>query len=218
MDLCHACLQDLPHKPLSQSIPIPEPGEGEEGEEGDEKHPADTPVIWSAFEYRFPIDRLIHAFKFKGSLVAGKVIAQLLSHRISEHLKTHDDPTLIPHLLIPVPLHKKRQAERGYNQAALLAEQIRRATGINIGRSLCNRTKYTLPQSELLKSERALNIKGAFTVNRDKMSKILRHHPSLHLAIIDDVITTGATTQALAQQLLDAGAAKVDIWSASQSL
>lgn len=109
---------------------------------------------------------------------------------------------LSPDALVPVPLHEKRLAARGYNQAALLAEEIGKALHIPVYDKLVVRGKNTVPQKTLNRAERQNNLKRAFKIvaNDVKLKTII---------LIDDIYTTGSTLDALAETLTEAGAEKI---------
>lgn len=157
--------------------------------------------LWVPFVYTWPIDSLETRFKFAGSLVAGRALAQAW-------LETGPPPTL-PSLLLPVPLHTGRLRSRGYNQALELARPLGRRLGIPVRHDILRRVKRTRAQSELDAATRARNVRGAFE---------LRRIPSQsHVALIDDVMTTGATLGECAQVLIDAGVERVDVWALART-
>ncbi|MDD6038579.1 MAG: ComF family protein [bacterium] len=106
------------------------------------------------------------------------------------------------HCMVPIPLHKKRKATRGYNQAALFARELGRLTGIAVNDKLLIRTVNTRPQKELDDTERKNNLKKAFHVTKNivKLHKVL---------LIDDIYTTGSTVDAAAEALLRAGVQEI---------
>jgi len=127
----------------------------------------------------------------------GDLMAEALEGRLSnaKHL---------PDFIIPVPLHASRLRERGYNQALELAKPIAKRFNLPLLSNGCVRNKATLPQSELPAEERFNNIKDGFTVQRNCAAK--------HVAIVDDVMTTGSTVNVLAKALKEAGVQTVDVW------
>lgn len=153
--------------------------------------------VEAPFLYAAPIDHLIHAFKFRADLAAGRLLAQLLA----EHLRRRSE---LPELLLPVPLHPKRLGERGFNQAHELARVLARALGIPEAPALLTRTRHTPPQHGLAAKARRANVRGAFALSRPL--------PARHVALIDDVFTTGQTATELARVLRRAGAERVEIW------
>jgi ComF family protein len=149
----------------------------------------------AAVAYSFPADVLVQALKFRGELALAPFLGDLLSKCISG--KNVD-------CIIPVPLSSERLRERGYNQALEIAREIAAATGARLAPELCERARDTPAQMELPLAERAKNMRGAF------------HCPRLvagaKVAVLDDVMTTGATLDEIAATLKRAGAAHVENW------
>lgn len=114
-----------------------------------------------------------------------------------------------PQRLIPVPLHRKRYHQRGFNQAIEIAQPISRQLNIPLDTRCCLRRVDTTAQAELHADERRKNIRGAFQV---------RHHINYkHVAIIDDVVTTGATVNELAKMLRKEGVTKIEVWCCARA-
>lgn len=150
--------------------------------------------------YRQPIDRLISALKYHHHLAAGKVTASLLAEQIPAQYRGDT----LPERLIPVPLHWRRQWRRGFNQAYYLAHRLQDRLDIPLQNHLVTRVRHTPRQTALDRSRRQKNLKKAFRI---------RHPvPGEHLALVDDVVTTGATANLLAALLLENGASRVDVW------
>jgi ComF family protein len=103
-------------------------------------------------------------------------------------------------MVLPVPLHRRRERQRGFNQAALLAERVAAVAGARLGGRNCVRVRDTAPQTGLRGAERRKNVRGAFAVPRPEKVRGLR------LLLVDDVLTTGATADSCARALLAAGA------------
>jgi ComF family protein len=164
------------------------------------QHRPDYNYCISAFEYRYPIDRMILNFKSKGQLIIGKVLANLLANTISNRLENN----LKPDLMVPIPLHRSQLRSRGFNQSREIADVISRRLGIPVNNQLCRRTKKTSAQKSLSATERKANLRGAFAVVGPVLGK--------HIAIVDDVMTTGTTVESLAGLLYTLGAAEVQIW------
>jgi len=150
----------------------------------------------AALVYGFPLDRLLPRFKFHGDLAAGRVLSELLCESLVDAEK--------PQALLPVPLHRSRLRERGYDQALELAKAVARRTGVPLLSSALRRSRATARQSELDLSARQRNLRGAFGLAE-------RDLPT-HVALIDDVMTTGATLRECAQTLLRGGVRRVDVW------
>ena len=136
------------------------------------------------------------------------VIGQLLGKLMAREIALKEMP--LPQLLLPVPLHAKRLRQRGYNQALELARPIANSFGLPIDTSSCMRRKATTEQVGLSAKKRKSNIKDAFEITGDFRNK--------HVAIIDDVMTTGSTVSELSQQLLQAGAKQVDVWVCARAV
>ncbi len=155
------------------------------------------------FHYTYPLDTLIKAFKFKGQLALGfhlgALMAKLLTRRGLDR----------PECLIPVPLHWARLFSRGYNQSLELARPISQMLDLPLDYRYCKRTRFTTPQANLAAHLRQRNIKGAFAVNKDI--------PYQHVALVDDVVTTGSTVTELTRQLLEAGVKRVDVWALARA-
>lgn len=115
-------------------------------------------------------------------------------------------------LLVPVPLHRDRERERGFNQAALLADRLARAWEMPVAPTVLVRTTPTLPQSGLGREERRRNVRGAFAVARP------RRVTGRRVVLVDDVMTTGATAEACAVALRRAGAVEVGVLTVTRAL
>jgi len=113
---------------------------------------------------------------------------------------------------VPVPLHPLRRRERGYNQAELLARHAARRFGVPVARDAVRRVKDTPTQTRLDRRQRAANVRGAFKAAPAAALK------GLHVALVDDVLTTGATTSACARALLGAGAASVRVFTVARAV
>ena len=147
--------------------------------------------------YQSPGDHLLQKLKFNGRLEMARVLGELMAHWLESVCEQ------LPDIVIPVPLHQDRLRERGFNQAIELALPIARHLGLPMDIRSCIRTKTTAPQSDLSRKARIKNVKDAFEVVRPV---------SGHVAIIDDVMTTGSTAHELARTLRQAGATRVEAW------
>ena len=124
---------------------------------------------------------------------------------MAEHIRTqYPRPSETIDLLVPVPLHPHRLKQRGFNQALELARPLSHQLGIPLAESSCLRIRNTEPQQGLKVKARKRNLKNAFIG--------LSHVRGQHVAIIDDVVTTGTTTNSVARALLNAGAKACDVW------
>lgn len=156
------------------------------------------------FHYQEPIANIITAFKFHKKLAAGRVLSQLMLETLAPRYLQ------LPDVVIPVPLHKTRLRERGYNQALELAKPLTKKLAIPLDYLSCVRSKATVPQTQIPADQRLHNVKDAFTV-LDPAIK------DKHIAIVDDVVTTGHTVRALSETLLRQGARRVDVWCCAKT-
>jgi len=150
--------------------------------------------------YAAPVRELVHQLKFKGNRAVAPILGRLLAERLA--FAGSESPDIV----LPVPLHKARLRERGFNQAVEIARVIARTRNVPLALQAAFRVRQTEPQSRLqgVPARRA-NLRGAFRVDG-----IVR---GLHVAILDDVVTTGATVGELSRELLRAGARRVDVWA-----
>jgi ComF family protein len=155
-----------------------------------------------AADYGHPWDALIGAFKFQGRAELAGVLAALLAHAVRQAAVP------MPGLLLPVPLSPQRLAERGYNQAWELARRLSVLFKIQADATLLQRPIDTAHQAELGRAERQRNLATAFMLDPRRRSRLTAQR----VALVDDVMTTGATAREAASVLLRAGAAAVDIW------
>lgn len=154
----------------------------------------------AVYSYSFPLDKLVLALKYGEKLY----LSRQLGVNIARQVK------VLPDCLIAMPLHPARLKERGFNQSMLLAHCIGRELKIPVFPFACQRVRNTPSQSSLPLKERGKNIRKAFTCTPDIVGK--------HVAIIDDVMTTGTTLNELALTLLNAGAREVSAWVIARTL
>ncbi|MFY9315619.1 MAG: ComF family protein [Burkholderiales bacterium] len=149
----------------------------------------------AALGYEFPADVLIQALKFRGELALASFLGDLLSGCVS---RAGID------CVLPVPLSRAKLRSRGYNQSLEIARRVAAVIGVRLAPDLCERSRDTASQMDLPLEERAKNVRGAF------------HCPGLvaglGIAVLDDVMTTGATLDEVAGTLKRAGAARVVNW------
>ncbi|MFL6710971.1 MAG: ComF family protein [Massilia sp.] len=155
----------------------------------------------AAIDYATPLDQLLLQLKFGGRLQLAPWFAQLLRDAV---LRQAGPTVLLPDLLAPVPLGRRRLAERGFNQALEVARPLSRMLGVPLACQLAMRVTETAPQSSVAPSARAANVRGAFALAAGTASVA-----GLHVGIVDDVMTSGRTLDALAKTLKAAGAARV---------
>jgi ComF family protein len=141
--------------------------------------------------------------KFRARLNLIRLLGQCLA------LSLRERGAVMPELIIPVPLHPARQRERGYNQALELARPLSRELSIPVDAKSCVRVQATAPQAGLEGKARRRNVRGAFRVSLAP--------PANHVALLDDVVTTGSTVAELAKVLLKAGVGRVDVWAVART-
>ena len=162
---------------------------------------ADPPAFdatLAVFTYRFPFDQLIQSFKYSANLALTDFFAARLVATLHASQSTPVD------VVIPLPLGRKRLSERGFNQAILIAQSVAQKLNLPLEATTLVRVRETLPQAGLPWKQRHANVKGAFTCNTDLGGR--------HVALLDDVMTTGATLNEAAKQLKKNGAARVTAW------
>lgn len=126
---------------------------------------------------------------------------------MADRLSTREEP--FPEVIVPVPLHPKRLRTRGYNQSLEVARPIARRFGLSIKPFWCQRSRATNAQLTLSFEDRQENVRGAFVASSAVAGK--------RIAVLDDVITTGATATEMANALLEAGAKQIEIWALART-
>lgn len=202
LDLCHDCAAELPrnrHCCARCALPLPESA-ALCGQCQRKAPPWDA--AWVPFRYGWPLDRLESRYKFGADLAAGRVLSTLW-------LREPGSVTP-PQLIVPVPLHRARLRERGYNQALELARPLAQALGVPLRHDVLRRNRVTQAQTDLGAVARRRNVRDAFTA---------RSHVALpaHVALLDDVMTTGATLAECAGTLRRAGVLRIDIWALARA-
>lgn len=204
LGLCASCLQDLPWYSAAQ---CPQCGLNSDGRTCGSCLTASPgfDATSALFTYDFPLDRLLQQYKYREGLQLANTFASLLYQKLSTLPRTSQTD-----VIIPMPMHEKRLQERGFNQALEIARIVAKESNVPLDCKTCQRVKFTPPQASLPLKERTKNIRGAFKCQHD-----LR---GLNIAIIDDVMTTGASLDELAKTLKQAGAAHVACWVIARTL
>lgn len=158
---------------------------------------------WTAFRYEAPIALQIVELKFHGKLIPARVLGILMA----EKLAARAEP--LPEMLIPVPLHWRRLQRRGYNQSQELARELSARLSLPLRADLARRLRPTREQTELTATDRRRNVRSVFSVNKAVAGR--------RIALLDDVITTGATLAELARTARKAGAAHIEVWAAARA-
>ena len=149
-----------------------------------------------------PLAAAVQRLKYHGRRTLAGALGALLAERY---------PFAPDALLVPVPLHRARLGVRGFNQALLLARALGRRRGLPVAPRLLVRTRATEAQARLPAAERRRNLDGAFAVRAPHLCR------ARSIVLIDDVLTTGATADACARALLDAGAARVHVYTVGRA-
>ncbi|TAL88062.1 MAG: ComF family protein [Rhodanobacter sp.] len=202
IDLCADCAAELPrnHSCCARcALPLAAPAAlcGE-----CQRHPPPWDAAWTPFRYGWPLDRLESRYKFGHDLAAGRVLSTLW--------RREPRPLALPSLLLAVPLHHGRLRQRGYNQALELARPLARALQVSLRHDVLKRVRHTDAQTELDAVHRRRNVHGAF-MRREGIAV------PAHVAILDDVMTTGATLAECVRVLKWAGAKRVDVWALARA-
>ncbi|MGQ0384217.1 MAG: ComF family protein [Gammaproteobacteria bacterium] len=203
LELCRGCEGDLPANPRAC------PGCAGPFEDSGGRCPAcrarprAVEAAFAPYRYEFPMPELIHRFKYRGQLSIGRILGTLLGRRLAERGRARVDA------IVPVPLHPAREARRGYNQAREIAAFVAEALGVPVQDGLARRIRDTEEQAALPAIVRAINVSGAFEVRTVV--------PPMRVAIVDDVLTTGATAESLARALRHAGCLHVEVWSVARA-
>lgn len=206
LDLCVGCLADLPHNHHACSRcahPLPWDPQATGVCGACQRQPPPQDASHVPFLYQDAIPSLVVGAKFHGRLNLARLLGLCLARSLRQEGVTRPD------IIIPVPLHPQRMRERGYNQALEIARSLSRELAIPVDPSICVRLRDTTPQVGLEREERRRNVRGAFGVIRPVASR--------HVAILDDVVTTGGTAGEVARVLRQAGTARIDLWAVART-
>lgn len=209
--LCIYCLQGLPYLTANKCGCCSLPLETQAAYCGEclRNRPAFTGTA-IPFQYAHPLDVLIQNFKYHQQLCSGRSLGALLLNHLQEQLSL--GKLQAPDKLVPVPIHWKKRWQRGFNQAEILAEYLGEKLGIPVVNA-CRRKKPSHNQKDLGRFARQKNLHNVFNLPLELRAKIA----GKHLALVDDVVTTGATARVLSELLLKSGAARVDIWALART-
>lgn len=203
LDLCAACEADLPlNEPACPkcAVAVGEPGEFcgrclRRGRVFD--------AAYAPYRYEFPLPELIQRMKYRGQLPITRILGCVLGRRLAERGALQVDA------IVPVPLHARRELRRGYNQAREIAVFAARELGLPVEDRLVRRIRETAEQTGLAAGARRRNLRGAFTADASCL-------PS-RIAIVDDVLTTGATAESLALALRRGGCRRIEVWTVARA-
>ena len=149
------------------------------------------------FLYQGTIRHLIYSLKFNARYKNARLLGTLLAEHLAESAE-------LPDCILPVPLHPSRYRERGFNQSIEIARTVSKELKIPLDLSSCRRNRNTAHQTNLSAKQRRNNMKNAFT--------IVKPISAGHVAILDDVMTTGTTVHELAKTLVKSGVSRVGVW------
>ena len=205
LSLCRHCLSELPYSNTA-CIRCAYPLTGNDhvlcG------HCLTTPYAfercYATFNYIEPMTHLIQGLKFNKKLDLALLLGELMADNIARLMQNRPD------VIIPVPLHPSRLRERGFNQALELSRPIARKLRLPIDFQCCKRSRNTRVQSSLPASERHLNVRGAFIVDKNIKAR--------SVAIVDDVMTTANTMDEITKGLLKAGVESVEAWVCARAV
>ena len=198
--VCPACYADLPRHPVACPV-CAAPGVGQVCGTC-LQHPPAFERTYAALDYTFPVDKLIQAYKYHHQLALARLFGALLSRAVRQQPR--------PDAILPMPLHPARLRERGFNQATEIAKFVGKELRLPLAAHRADRIVNTASQATLDWAARKKNMRGAFAC------KAPVH--GLHLALVDDVMTSGATLDALSKTLKQAGAREISIWVVARAL
>ncbi len=217
-DLCEPCQQDLPWlqtRCLSCALPLA-PSLESNSDLSDSNslcaHCLNKPPSFdkcvSAFRFVDPIGPLINQFKLRQNLRNGRI----LSKNLAQSIRPAYQNTELPEQLVPIPLHWRRVLRRGFNQATTISQYLGQEFKLPVN-TLLKRRLPTPKQQGLNRKQRLSNLKNAFSlkIREGKSNQRPTNIPN-HVALVDDVMTTGATAEAASQVLKQAGVQRVDVW------
>jgi len=203
LDLCRGCEGDFPQNvPACMHCAMPVSTRGDTcGSCSRRRRVFDAAC--APYRYEFPLDVLIQRFKYGGQIAIGRILGTLLARRLAERGRPCVDA------IVPVPLHPAREAKRGYNQAREIAMFAGELIGIPLEDRIARRQRATVEQTALPAAARRRNLRGAFEIRASSVP--------LRVAIVDDVLTTGATAEALALALRRAGCRHIEVWTVARA-
>jgi len=203
-NLCSGCHADLPYnRHACRRCAIPLPIDRIEcGRCQQQPPPFDLTI--APLYYQPPVDYLVKSLKFHGRLSSARVLSELLAAAVAQRQET------LPDCIVPVPIHRIRLGLRGFNQAIELARPLSSRLGIPLAPRCVRRIRHIPRQASLSASARRLNVRGAFAIGQPITAR--------HVAILDDVVTTGSTVAEIARILRKAGVEKIEIWICARTV
>lgn len=160
-----------------------------------------------AVDYAPPWDRLVADLKFQGRIETAPLLADLLAQAVGRDAPPQQT------LVVPVPLSRQRLTDRGFNQAWEIARRVSSRLGLEAGGDVLTRPVETLHQGPLDRAQRASNVRGALMVEPTRAAGVAGRH----VAVVDDVFTTGATVTEAVRALRQAQATSVEVWTVART-
>lgn len=170
------------------------------------QHPPAYDNTVALFRYQTPIDHLIVALKFHKKLDYAQLLGELMAVKMVDYYQNQP----LPEVILPVPLHPQRLRERGYNQALEIARPLAKKLRVRLDTQSSRRVLFTSPQLSIPAAARKHNMKNAFMIEAPFTAE--------HVAIVDDVMTTGSTVNEFARVLQEAGVRRIDVWCCARTV
>lgn len=207
VDLCAACARDLPANAnccRQCALPLAEGAHRNWMCGACVKKAPRFDASFVPFRYAYPLDRMIQRLKYARQLSIGRVLARSFAEQL---LATRSEP--LPSAIVPVPLGRVRYLSRGYNQATELARHLRGHLEVSAHSDWVVRVRETSEQAALARDARRMNVRGAFALSGRPDCE--------HVAILDDVVTTGSTVNEVATVLRKAGVKRIEVWAIARA-
>jgi ComF family protein len=169
-----------------------------------QQHPPPFDRTHAVWRYATPLDALICRMKFHNDPAIAETLGKLLAISLAAH------PLSRPDAILPVPLHPRRLRQRGFNQALQIARPVARRLQLPLLTRHCHRRRDTQAQSDLPLHARRANMRGAFVFRRPVTAR--------HVAIVDDVMTSGHTVAELCRQLRRQGVEEISVWCCARTV
>lgn len=203
--ICDGCLADMPWHDSAHCPQCGLPGYDNQRCGHCINSPPEFDTTSALFRYEFPIQQMLQRYKYGELLALGETFGNLLVNQMAAN-----GLVTTPDLIIPMPLHPQRLKERGFNQSLEMARIVSKKLNVKLDHNACERIKLSPPQASLPLKERVKNMKGAFACHQPLYGQTV--------VVIDDVMTTGASLNALAKTLKKAGAGRVECWVVARTL
>lgn len=214
-NVCRGCRADLPwlsHACRRCGAPLPPAADGYACAACSVATGAAERIL-TALAYEYPVDRLVTLAKFQARQDCARALGDLLADYLRAARARGE--LEIPDVVMPVPLHRRRLARRGYNQAEEIAMPVAEMLQLPLAHRVCRRRVDTAAQTSLTGAARRKNVRGAFRIDVSVADASIAN---ASIAIVDDVLTTGSTVGELAAALRAGGAAAVQVWAVARSV